>query len=68
MADDDTINDAIEDSAESGIRRASGDSGSMEEHSLPDRIKAAKFAASRTASRKTGLGIKLLKISPPGSV
>jgi len=65
---DDTINDAIEDSAESGIRRASGDSGSVEQHPLPDQIAADRYVASRTASRKKGLGIKLLKIVAPGSI
>ena len=63
----DEIKNAIETNA-TGPRRASGDSGSVEQHPLPDQIAAARFVASRTASRKKGLGIKLLKISPGGSV
>ncbi|HUU95699.1 MAG TPA: hypothetical protein VM487_08155 [Phycisphaerae bacterium] len=65
MADE--IKTAIEESAV-GPRRASGDSGSVEQHPLPDQIAADRYVASRTASRKKGLGIKLLKIVAPGSV
>jgi len=65
MADE--IKTAIEESAV-GPRRASGDSGSVEQHPLPDQIAADRYVASRTASRKKGLGIKLLKIVAPGSI
>jgi len=64
---DDTIKNAIETNA-TGPRRASGDSGSVEQHPLPDQVAAAKFAASQTPIRKKGLGVKLLKMSPGGSV
>jgi len=64
---DNTIKDAIEQNA-TGPRRASGDGGSVEQHPLPDQIDAAKFAASRGAISKKGLGVKLLKMSPGGSV
>ena len=64
MADD--LSDYIEDNA-SGPRRASGDSGSVEQHSLPDQIAADKYLSSRSASRTTGMGIKISKISPPGT-
>jgi len=59
----DTIKDAIEQSA-TGPRKASGDSGSVEQHSLPDQIAADKYAEGRAASRKNGLGIKINKIVP----
>ncbi|HUU97516.1 MAG TPA: hypothetical protein VM487_17410 [Phycisphaerae bacterium] len=65
MADE--IKTAIEESAV-GPRRASGDSGSVEQHPLPDQIAADRYVAARTASRKKGLGIKLLKIVAPGSI
>ena len=65
MTDD--LSDNIKESA-SGPRRASGDSGSVEQHSLPDQIAADKFLESKKASRKKGLGIKVAKISPGGSV
>ncbi len=65
MADE--ITTAIEQSA-TGPRKASGDSGSIEQHSLADQIAADKFIESKKASQAKGLGIKLLKISPGGTV
>jgi len=51
-----------------GPKKVSGDSGSVEQHGLPDQIAAEKFLQSKKASRAKGLGIKLLKISPGGAV
>ena len=51
-----------------GPRRASGDSGSVEQHGLADQIAADKYLESKKASRKTGLGVKLAKIKPGGTV
>ena len=62
----DPLDSKISDYA-SGPRRASGDSGSIEQHSLPDQIAADKYLESKKASRAKGLGIKLAKISPGGS-
>lgn len=62
----DTIKDAIEQSA-TGPRKASGDSGSVEQHSLPDQIAADKYVESRTASRVASLGLKFNKLVPPGA-
>jgi len=50
-----------------GPRKASGDSGSVEQHSLTDQIAADKYLASKKAAAGTGLGIKLAKISPGGT-
>ena len=63
------LSDAIQTNAE-GPAKAAGDSGSMEQHSLPDQIAADKYLASKTAAATTGssLGIRLTKLSPPGSV
>ena len=58
---------AIEQNA-AGPRKAAGDSGSVEQHSLPDQIAADKYLESKKASRAKGLGIKLAKISPGGTV
>jgi len=51
-----------------GPRRASGDSGSVEQHGLPDQIAADKYLESKKASRSKGLGIKLAKVDPGGTV
>jgi len=51
----------------SGPKKASGDSGSVEQHDLEDQIAADKYLESKKASRAKGLGIKLAKISPPGT-
>lgn len=65
MADD--LDTAIEENA-TGPKSASGDSGSVEQHSLPDQIAADKYLESKKASRAKGLGIKLVKLSPGGAV
>jgi hypothetical protein len=63
----DSIDDSIQTNAQ-GPKRASGDSGSVEQHPLPDQIAADKYLESKKASRAKGLGIKLAKISPGGAV
>ena len=62
MAD---LTSAIETNAQ-GPAKASGDSGSMEQHPLPDQIAADKYLASKQASSKK-LGLRLVKLSPPGA-
>jgi len=62
----DTIDKSIADNAV-GPRRASGDSGSVEQHSPQDQIAADRYLESKKAARSKGLGIKLLKISPGDS-
>lgn len=52
----------------SGPKSASGDAGSVEQHSLPDQIAADKHIASKNAMSRTGLGIKLVKLSPSSTV
>ncbi len=52
----------------SAPRKASGDAGSVEQHSLADQIAADKYLESKAASRSKGLGIKLAKISPGGTI
>jgi hypothetical protein len=63
----DTIENSIQENA-AGPRRASGDSGSVEQHGLPDQIAADKYLESKKASRSKGLGIKLAKVDPGGTV
>ena len=62
----DTLESQIRTNAQ-GPAKASGDSGSVEQHALADQIAADKYLASRRASRSKGLGLKLVKISPPGT-
>ncbi len=62
-----TLDSSIQDNA-AGPRKASGDSGSVEQHSLADQIAADKYLESKAASRARGLGIKLVKVSPGGTV
>jgi len=51
-----------------GPKKASGDSGAVEQHDLQDQIEADKYLESKKASRAKGLGVKLAKISPGGTV
>jgi len=48
-------------------RRASGDSGSVEQHSIPDQIAADKYAESKAASRARHM-LRMGKISPGGAI
>ncbi|MCD6405991.1 MAG: hypothetical protein J7M19_09205 [Planctomycetes bacterium] len=50
-----------------GPKRAAGDSGSMEQHSLTDQIEADRYLASKTAARSGSLGIRKTKLVPPGA-
>lgn len=61
------LDNTIQENA-AGPRKASGDSGSMEQHSLPDQVAADKYLESKKASRAKGLGIKLVKLTPGGAV
>ena len=61
------LDNSIKENA-AGPRKASGDSGSVEQHGLADQIAADKYLESKKASRSKGLGIKLAKLSPGGTV
>ena len=60
------LDNTIRDNA-SGPKKASGDSGSIEQHSLADQIAADKYLASKNAAAGKGLGVRLVKISPGGT-
>jgi len=64
MAED--LESAILENAQ-GPSKASGDSGSMEQHSLPDQVAADRYLESKKAARSKGLGIRLKKLVPPGT-
>ncbi len=57
--------DIIQQNAQ-GPKRASVDGVDAEQHPLPDQIAADKYLQSKRASRAKGLGIRLVKLSPPG--
>ena len=61
------LDNSIKENA-AGPRKASGDSGSVEQHKLSEQIAADKYLESKKASRARGLGIKLAKLSPGGTV
>lgn len=63
----DTLDNSIKTNAE-GPAKASGDSGSVEQHKLSEQIAADKYLESKKASRAKGLGVKLAKLSPGGTV
>ena len=62
-----TLENIIQENA-LGPKSASGDAGSVEQHSLTDQIAADKYLGAKEAMKTKGLGIKLLKISPGGTV
>ena len=51
-----------------GPKKAANETGSMEQHSITDQIAADRYIESKKAARQTGLGIKLTKLSPGGTV
>ena len=50
-----------------GPKRAAGDSGSVEQHSLTEQIAADRYLASKEAAKSKGLGIRVTKLVPPGA-
>ena len=50
-----------------GPKRAAGDSGSVEQHSLTEQIEADRYVNSKEAAKSKGLGIRVTKLVPPGA-
>ncbi len=50
-----------------GPKRAQGDSGSVEQHSLPDQVAADRYLASKEAVKKPTKGLWFTKLVPPGT-
>lgn len=63
----DNLDSSIKTNAK-GPKRARGDAGEMEQHSLRDQIAPDKHLESKKASRAKGLGIRLAKLPPEGTV
>jgi hypothetical protein len=62
----DDLEQAIIENAQ-GPKRARGDSGEMEQHSLAEQIEADRYLNSKKAAKAKGLGIRVSKIVPPGA-
>ena len=57
---------AISDNA-AGPAKATGDSGSVEQHKLPDQIAADRYLASKTAAKGKRRGLVFNQFVPPGA-
>ena len=66
MPDPTPTEQAIEQNAQ-GPKKAQGDTGSVEQHSLPDQIAADRYLALKKAVRARGKGIVISKLVPPGA-
>lgn len=64
MSDD--LSQTISDNAQ-GPAKVAGDTGSMEQHSLPDQIAADRYLESKKAAHRKGMGISFKKLVPPGT-
>lgn len=62
----DDLDQSIAENA-AGPKRAQGDSGSVEQHSLKDQIEADRYLASKEASKRVDRGIRMSRIAPPGA-
>ncbi len=51
-----------------GPKKASGDTGSVEQHPINDQIDADRYLASKQAAKKGLGGIRRNRVSPPGAV
>ena len=50
-----------------GPAKASGDAGSVEQHSLADQIEADRYLASKEAAKSKRRGLIFNKLVPPGA-
>ena len=66
MPDPTPIEQALEQNA-TGPKRAQGDAGSVEQHSLPDQIAADRYLAAKRALRTRTKGLIISKLVPPGA-
>lgn len=64
MSDD--LDNTIRENAQ-GPAKASGDSGSVEQHKLKDQIEADRYLASKAAAKSKRRGLMFNKIVPPGA-
>jgi len=60
------LDQTIRDNAQ-GPAKASGDSGSMEQHKLADQIEADRYLNSKDAAKSKSRGLRFTKLVPPGA-
>ena len=63
---DEPLDQSIRENAQQPSK-AAGDSGSVEQHPLPDQIEVDRYLASKQAVRSKRLGLRFTKIIPPGA-
>jgi len=63
----DDLKEVIKENAE-GPESAESDGVRVKQHSLKDQIEADKYLAAKETARSNRLGIRLVKIVPPGAV
>lgn len=61
------LTDVIQTNA-TGPKRAQGDTGSVEQHSIPDQIAADQYLHAKEAAKKRGHGLRPIQVVPPGAV
>lgn len=66
MAENENLDETIRQNAE-GPSKASGDAGSVEQHSLRDQIEADRYLESKKAAGKKNRGLRFSKLVPPGA-
>jgi hypothetical protein len=66
MAGDDDLEETIRENAKAPAK-ASGDSGSVEQHPLRDQIEADRYLASKRAAKAKRLALRMTKMVPPGA-
>jgi len=64
MSDD--LKDTIRENAQ-GPAKASGDSGSVEQHKLADQITADQYLCAKEAAKSKRRGLAFNKLVPPGA-
>ena len=62
----DDLKDTIRDNAQ-GPKRAKGDAGEMEQHSLKDQIAADRHLGAKDAAGSKTRGLRFNKLTPPGT-
>jgi len=62
----DSLDEKIKKNAE-GPAKASGDSGSIQQHPLSEQIEADRYLSAKKAMKSKRLGLRITKLIPPGT-